>query len=289
MLLYSLPSELVRATVVRRPSQYNKSPYLADILVDGEQEPSVAHTPALGCNGYVAPGQVVWAMPATNSKTISKYTIYHAEQDGEIICIHPQVANAVARALLESWLVIPGLRNIKSEVTVGDSRFDFGARDRDKKKVYIEVKSAPIADIVDALPKERSRALGFKRNKVPLSTVRAQTTSLGEHESIGPGPHPKTAIFPHGNNPKEGLLSPRALKHIEHLNGLTSEARCVMLYLTMRTDVNRLTISTRDKVYREAVARAAEAGVQVEAWTVRWVGRHAYLGDCIPVIYNESC
>ena len=263
MLLYSLPSDLVRATVVRRPSQYNKSPYLADILVDGEQEPSVAHTPALGCNGYVAPGQVVWAMPATNSKTISKYTIYHAEQDGEIICIHPQVANAVARALLESWLVVPGLQKIKSEVTVGDSRFDFGARVQ-KQKAYIEVKSAPIADIVDALPKDRSRSIS----------------------SMGPGPHPKTAIFPHGNNPKEGLLSPRALKHIEHLNGLTTEARCVMLYLTMRTDVNRLTISARDKVYREAVARAAAAGVQVEAWTVKWTGRHAYLGECIPVIYN---
>ncbi len=263
MLLYSLPSELVRATVVRRPSQYNKSPYLADILVDGEQEPSVAHTPALGCNGYVAPGQVVWVMPATNDKTISKYTIYHAEQDGEIICIHPQVANAVARALLESWLVIPGLRKIGAEVTVGDSRFDFGARDRDRKKVYIEVKSAPIADLVDALPRAREAAL----------------------EKVEPDAK-KTAIFPYGNNPKAGLLSPRALKHIEHLNGLMGEAQCVMLYLTMRTDVNRLTISTRDKVYREAVARAAAAGVQVEAWTIKWIGRYAYLGESIPVIYN---
>ncbi len=287
MLLYSLPTELVRATVVRRPSQYNKSPYLADILVDGQQEPSVAHTPALGCNGYVAPGQVVWVMPATNEKTISKYTIYHAEQDGETICIHPQVANNVARALLESWLVIPGLKKIKSEVTVGDSRFDFGARvySSTPQKVYIEVKSAPIADLVDALPRAREAALGFKRNFVPLSTVRAQTTSLGEHERLEPDAK-KTAIFPYGNNPKAGLLSPRALKHIEHLNGLTSEARCVMLYLTMRTDVNRLTISTRDKVYREAVARAADAGVQVEAWTIKWLGRHAYLGECIPVIYN---
>jgi DNA-binding sugar fermentation-stimulating protein len=263
MLLYSLPAELVRATVVRRPSQYNKSPYLADILVEGEQEPSVAHSPALGCNGYVAPGQIVWVMPASNENTISKYTIYHAEQDNEIICIHPQVANHVARALLESWLVIPGLKKIKSEVTVGDSRFDFGARDREKQKVYIEVKSAPIADLVDELPKARAKAL----------------------ESVPKGAKP-TAIFPHGNNPKNGIISPRALKHIEHLNGLSAEARCVMLYLTMRTDVDRLTISKRDMVYREAVKRAAQAGVQVEAWTIKWQGRHAYLGESIPVIYN---
>lgn len=268
MLLYSLPNELLRATVVARPSTYNKSPYLADILIEGEQEPSVAHSPALGCNGYVAPGQMVWVMPASNENTISKYTIYHAEQDGEIICIHPQVANHVARALLESWLVIPGLRKIRSEVTVGDSRFDFGALAREdpkiKQKVYIEVKSAPIADLVDELPKSRAKAL----------------------ESIGPGPHTKTSIFPHGNNPKNGIISPRALKHIEHLNGLTAEARCVMLYLTMRTDVDRLTISKRDMVYREAVKRAAAAGVQVEAWTIKWIGRHAYLGNNIPVIYH---
>jgi DNA-binding sugar fermentation-stimulating protein len=264
MLLYSLPNELLRATVVARPSTYNKSPYLADILIEGQQEPSVAHSPALGCNGYVAPGQIVWVMPAGNEKTISKYTIYHAEQNGEIICIHPQVANAVARALLESWLVIPGLIKIKSEVTVGDSRFDFSARDRDQKqKVYIEVKSAPIADLVDELPKSRAKAL----------------------ESIHEGAK-QTAIFPHGNNPKNGIISPRALKHIEHLNGLSAEARCVMLYLTMRTDVDRLTISKRDATYREAVARAAAAGVQVEAWTIKWQGRHAYLGESIPVIYS---
>ncbi len=268
MLLYSLPKDLLRATVVARPSTYNKSPYLADVLIEGEQEPSVAHSPALGCNGYVAPGQIVWVMPTTGSNTISKYTIYHAEQDNEIICIHPQVANAVARALLESWLVIPGLKKIKSEVTVGDSRFDFGARARSredpkiKQKVYIEVKSAPIADLVDELPRSRVKAL----------------------ESVPEGAKP-TAIFPHGNNPKNGIISPRALKHIEHLNGLTAEARCVMLYLTMRTDVDRLTISKRDMVYREAVSRAAAAGVQVEAWTIKWIGRHAYLGEPIPVIY----
>jgi DNA-binding sugar fermentation-stimulating protein len=265
MLLYSLPNELLRATVVARPSTYNKSPYLADVLVEGEQEPSVAHSPALGCNGYVAPGQIVWVMPTTGDKTISKYTIYHAEQDNEIICIHPQVANHVARALLESWLVIPGLKKIKSEVTVGDSRFDFGAisRSRDRKqKVYIEVKSAPIADLVDELPKARAKAL----SSIPKDAK-------------------PTAIFPHGNNPKNGIISPRALKHIEHLNGLAAEARCVMLYLTMRTDVDRLTISKRDMTYREAVARAVNAGVQVEAWTIKWQGRHAYLGENIPVLF----
>lgn len=264
MLLYSLPHDLIKATVVARPSRYNKSPYLADILIEGQEEPVVAHSPALGCNGYVAAGQTVWVMPNISEKTISKYTIYHAEQDGEIICIHPQVANSVARGLLDTSLVMPGLLGIKSEVTVGESRFDFAAATDDGRKVYIEVKSAPIADIVDALPRERVREIA----------------------ALGDGPHASAAIFPYGNNPKAGLLSPRALKHIQHLHTLSSDATCVMLYITMRTDVDRLIISRRDAVYRAAVASAAAAGVDVQAWTIRWNGRHAYLGKSIPVIHE---
>ena len=39
------------AEIICRPSKKNKSPYLADILIDGKNE--MAHTPALGLSGLI--------------------------------------------------------------------------------------------------------------------------------------------------------------------------------------------------------------------------------------------
>ncbi len=264
--IYSLPAPLVRAKVIARPSKVNKSPYLADIEIDGAPA-GMAHTPALGCCGLIATGATVWVMPvAAASKSVSSYTIYLVEEaDGNIICAHPTVANEVAAGMLAAGVVVPGLRDIRREVVAAgtECRFDFCGVAADGECTYVEVKSAPIADVVDCMPRERARAVA----------------------AVGPNP-PKMAIFPHGNRRKDGVISPRALKHTHTMQGLveSGSARCVMLYLTMRTDVERFTVSTVDHIYRQAVMDACDAGVEIQAWSVRWEGRHAYLGMPLEII-----
>ncbi len=264
--IYSLPAPLIRAKVLARPSKINKSPYLADIEIDGVAA-GMAHTPALGCCGLIAAGATVWVMPAPNAKSVSSYVIYLVEEaDGNIICAHPTVANEVAAGMLAAGIVVPGLRDIRREVAVAgtECRFDFCGVDAEGTRTIIEVKSAPIADTVDCMPRDRAKALA----------------------EAGPDA-PKMAIFPHGNRRKDGVISPRALRHVETMRGLVasgSSSRAIMLYLTMRTDVERFTVSAVDHIYRQAVMDACDAGVEIQAWSVRWVGQHAYVGMPLEII-----
>ncbi len=225
----------------------------------------MAHTPALGCCGLIAPGALVWVMPsAGGGKTVSKYTIYLVElADGTRICAHPTVANEVAEGLLRSGVVIPGLAELAREVTVGDSRFDFAGRLTNGRRAIIEVKSAPIADYVDCRPRDRAKALAA-----------ARTTG------------PKMAIFPHGTIRKEGVISERAIKHAQGLTALAraGETECVMLYLSMRTDIDRFTASSLDKTYKAAVADAIRAGVRVLAYAIRWDANAAYLSHPLALV-----
>jgi DNA-binding sugar fermentation-stimulating protein len=228
----------------------------------------MAHTPALGCCGLIAPGALVWVMPSAskNKDTVSKYTIYLVElADGTRICAHPTVANEVAEGLLRSGMVVPGLTELTREVTLGDSRFDFAGRLLDGRQAIIEVKSAPIADYVDCLPRYRAKALA------------AGPTMTG----------PKIAIFPHGNKRKDGVISERAIKHARGLAALARSPEapvCVMLYLSMRTDINRFTASSVDATYKGAFIDAIRAGVRVLAYSIRWDGSAAYLSHQLAIV-----
>ncbi len=260
LYLYSLPRPLSKCIIKARPSAYNKSPYLVDVeFPDGRI--AVAHNPALGCNGLVAPGVTAYVMPAAPaSKAISEYTLYHVELPGSssLICIHPAVANSVAEAIAEKFI---HCTNIRREVAIGGSRFDMVA-DRAGRRCILEVKNASIADTVCCMPSERSATL----------------------KAAGPDP-PLSAIFPYGNKQKRGLVSPRALKHANELAALTADDTATyILYLTQRTDVSQLLISTLDTEYRAAVAAAKEAGVQLRAYSILWVNEHAYLNAILPVI-----
>ncbi len=264
--LYKLPRRLERVVIHARPSSYNKSPYLIDIqLADGSIE--VCHNPALGCNGLVTPGAVAYVMPAAaGSKAVSKYTLYHIEltaqtesAEADVVCIHPAVANDVAAGLIDQLLRFP---NHRREVTCGDCRFDFAAETADGRQVYLEVKNASIADTVNCLPRDRPAALKAAGAAAPLA-----------------------AIFPYGNKPKAGLVSPRALKHAEKLTRLCKKGKATtyIIYMSQRPDVEAFKISTLDPEYRAAVTAAAEAGVIIQAYSIRWIGRRAYLRKALPI------
>lgn len=59
-LLFSLPDDVVFAEMVQRPSQRNRSPYVADVLLlDGgkgknNQREAIAHVPSLDMGGNVS-------------------------------------------------------------------------------------------------------------------------------------------------------------------------------------------------------------------------------------------
>ena len=251
--LYKLPRPLERVIIHARPSAHNKSPYLIDVaLADGSI--AVCHNPALGCNGLVAAGVAAWVMPAApDSKGVSKYVLYHIETSaGVCVCVHPIVANEIAAAIIDRLLHFQDLRR---EVTYKDCRFDFAGR-AGGADAFLEVKNASIADTYNCMPAERAAT----------------------------EPGPLSAIFPYGNKQKRGLVSPRALKHADGLRRATCKGyKAYIMYLTQRTDVEQFKISALDQEYLQAVQRAADAGVVLQAYSIRWIGRRAYLCKALHV------
>ena len=252
--LYKFSRPFIAATVIARPSRHNKSPYLLGCrLEDGEE--AIVHNPALKCNGLVEPGAHVWLQPAASAKSLSKYVLYLVDIEGVLVCIHPTIANDIAESLICRGAIAPFIERVQREVTykLEDSepcRFDFygliactSIDAQAHQPTYIEVKSASMADRVNCMPGKRPAALADA---------------------------PLMAIFPYGNRPKPGLVSPRALKHVEGLQAAAAAGHGAWLvYISMRPDVAALKVSELDAVYRRAVMEARDT-VRVVAFSVRW-------------------
>jgi DNA-binding sugar fermentation-stimulating protein len=299
--IYSLSQKMLMATVINRPSKINKSPYLADIVVDSTGEISIAHSPSLGCGGLICSGVKVYVVPCeskSKDKNVSKYILYHIENKEKIsptleishspICAHPNMANIIVGQMLEKKMIVglEDLVNIKAEATIEPlvkienfnedcvlenektCRFDFsGILEKPSgrsENVLIEVKCVPLADYVDVLPKIRNKTLN----------------------DIKPEDRKLKAIFPYGTARKYELVSPRALKHIKNLEAYTTQKgyKTFMIYVSMRDDVEAIKISELDVEYRKAVFEAQKNGVNLLGYSIRWDEEKAYFNSILPVI-----
>ena len=59
---------IIRAQVVKRPSATCKSPYVADVIIDGSDIVELAHAPSLGCDGMADKGAIVYVTENKNPK-----------------------------------------------------------------------------------------------------------------------------------------------------------------------------------------------------------------------------
>ncbi len=273
-MIYALPT-LYKAVILARPSKVCKSPYLADISVYDPNDPSsileecvMAHTPALGCCGLIAPGTIVYCTKSESTKNKSKYVIHHVVgENGEIIGVNPMLANPIVKSLLLSGTIgmYSHISNLKSEVVVGDSRFDFSFTTESGKLVYCEVKNVPLADVVDVPAKERK--------KMDLSSYDFSK---------------KIAIFPDGyRKSKSEPVSERALKHVNHLREIHTthpEIECVLIFLIQRSDVDAFKPSSLDPIYQKAVYDAMESGVHVLPLCVEWKGNECFFLKRVKVL-----
>lgn len=271
--LHTLDSKVYRATVLKRPSACVKSPYVADIIIDGQDEPVLAHTPALGCCGLADAGArvVVTQIPEKKSgkPNVCKWRIQQSivcddrtetsapDDSQRVIGIAPKLAEHIAESALSKNLV-DGLdvHSIAREKTIGNSRFDFVGTQTDGTYFICEVKNVPLADFEDITAKERK-------------TRDYSDTSTWKWDD-------KIAYFPDGyrKNAKEPV-SPRALKHVQELTRIQQQlgmenVQCVMLYIIQRTDVTRFQASNIDPIYKDAVKNAHDAGVLIKTIVCEW-------------------
>lgn len=166
MYLFSL-NGVTRGLITSRPSKTCKTPYVADIVIDGDDTTEeLCHSPSLGCCGLAEKGKTVILSKLTTGKTKCSHRVELAilteERNPEreiIIGINPKLGETIAEMCLQKDCVL-GLTNIQSyrrETKMLNSRFDFTGVDENGREFIMEVKSVPLADYVDVPKKERKK------------------------------------------------------------------------------------------------------------------------------------
>ncbi len=260
-------NDLIEGQVIKRPSKYIKTPYVADIKICSTSSMILGHTASLGCCGLADVGASVLMALVPKIKTENKknpdklhceYRVYLSiirEKEQEMIVgINPKLAEELTEAALKNNL-LSRLMNVKSyrketKIYVPDlvdSRFDFTGIDDNGVPFIMEVKNVPLADYEDVTAKERKK-MCFDDRCI----------------------NSKVAYFPDGYRKKS--TDTRALKHITELALIKrmSKTRCIMCYVIQRTDVNRFQPSVIDPEYRAAFKEAVKSGVEIITMVVQW-------------------
>ena len=284
-LLFKIDN-LMEGQVIKRPSQYIKTPYVADIKCSDTLEQVLGHTASLGCCGLVdVNASILMAVsPVPKIKTVPKnkanmkctHTVYLSilrnNDNEQIIGIHPKLAEKLTENALTNNLLsrLQNIKRYRRETAIYikdqiDSRFDFTGVDQNGIPFIMEVKNVPLADYEDVSSIERKN-MDFTGR--PFDT--------------------KVAYFPDGYRKKSAdPVSPRALKHIRELTLIKKETniRCIMCYVIQRTDVNRFQPSIIDPEYREAFKQALLVGVEIITMVIRWTkeGEAYFVRDDLPI------
>lgn len=251
---------LKRGIIVNRPSKTCKSPYVADVLLDGEKETIMVHSPSLGCGGLCQTNSIVMVQPSVNTKSKCTHRILLSEtnvcdddkndKSKIYVATHPRLAEDAVKYSLKMDLIheLKGHRTecVKEQVKFGNSRFDFAGITAQGRPFLVEVKCVPLADYEDIDAKERR-----KKNY---------------DDKMLWNPYHKVAYFPDGYRKKKtDVISPRALKHIQELEAIAAKGDIdtYLCFVIQRSDVSRFVVSCLDPIYRKAVYKAMNNGVGI--------------------------
>ena len=262
---------LIEGCVIKRPSKYIKTPYVADIIPLNSETSILGHTASLGCCGLADVGATILMAPVPKTKKHNdkkndnklhcEYRVYLSvikERNNEIVVgIYPKLAEELAESAIKNNLlnILQNVQTYKRETSIYvegkvDSRFDFTGIDCNGIPFIMEVKNVPLADYEDITAKDR-------KNK------------CYDDRSVDS----KVAYFPDGYRKKStDTVSPRALKHIQELTLIKRESktRCIMCYVIQRIDVSSFQPSIIDPEYRTAFYEAIQSGVEIITLVVQW-------------------
>jgi sugar fermentation stimulation protein A len=130
----------VKAVFQSRPNRF-----IVECAVQGK--PIRAYLPNPGrLWELLFPGSIVYLVKRGElSRGSTDYTVVAVERDARPIMLHTHVNNLVARRLIEQGR-IPGLEGseiVRPEVTIGNSRFDFLLKQKDRE-IIVEIKSCTL-------------------------------------------------------------------------------------------------------------------------------------------------
>ena len=245
---------LIYRKVIKRPSSLVKSPYMADVEVINNSLKILAHTPSLGCNGYIDKEKTILLIPKLGNNTKSSHSIEYAYDNNNLVGTNPYISNTIVyNLLLNNMLeqfVNYNKKNVLREKTKGNSRFDIYIKDNEDVEHFIEIKTAPVKDL-----------------------------------------YKNCAIFPKGYRKKKNeSYSPRAIKHLEELTSLAKieKTKCYLIFVVPRIDVDYFTPYKEDPLYCNAFNNAIRSNVNMISFstTLSENKKNIIFNKFLPVRFN---
>lgn len=267
MIIYKFKKTYL-GTVINRPSKKNKSPYLADVLIDNKKY--MAHSPSLGLSGLIKPGSIVIMEKNENENNVSQYKIitvkikeFETKNKFLYVGANPVLVNKLFLNCIDLNLIkFPKVKQIKCEVEFNGSRIDFKIIDSNDQIHYVECKYAPTVD--------------YHPDHKPTKNV-----SVGDPDNFK-----RAAIFPDGWQYKKGaVVSERAIKHLNSLiKGVSQGHKCYNFYFCLRDDVTYFRPNyEKDKIFADLIKVAKEKGVIIKAFKLKYSKNNIkFIGE-IPV------
>lgn len=299
--------ELIPVKLLHRPSKRNKSPYVADVLVqeeDGKEREAICHVPNLDMGGKCVPGATLLVKPARDNKgnlvgpnaVNPKYGTPKCEFHAQLLQVdetklgyepacwvgaHPSLGEKIAeQLLLRNCLPLPQIQSLQREVrniAGTDMRADFVLQFVDPKEppCVLEVKTVVDTD--------------FAKGRTP--TDRTKCVFVSEQE-----PYRRAGIFPWGQSNQKGpngeaVVSARAIKHVRELTQIAKGQRkgpdgrvyqSAVLFVVIRKDAEyfRANHEACPSFYRY-LKEAQDAGVKILAKRVEWGDTQETEGICV--------
>jgi DNA-binding sugar fermentation-stimulating protein len=257
--IYKSANRYLNATILKRPSKNCKTPYVADICLDGDETNTeyLAHTPSLGCCGLTDKESSVYVVEKTNAK-VCKYSVeLSILKNGTLVGCNPKMSENLLEWTIQQNLFFPleNNKNYKREKKILNSRFDFWGYDKNNTEFVLEVKTVPLA----------------KHNEEYSTMV---------------------SYFPDGyRKSKKDVVSPRALKHIKELQQLKLEKkdkiRTILCFVIQRNDTNYFQPSDDDIIYKTALKEAHDNGVEIIPVAFEWdsSGNCYFVNKNIPILW----
>jgi DNA-binding sugar fermentation-stimulating protein len=258
----------IKGIVINRPSKTNKSPYLADVLINNKIY--MAHSPSLGLSGLIKPGSIVYLESNPNPNNVSQYRIVTVkikefETNNKFIYVgaNPVLVNQLFLNCLKLKLIkFNNIVKIKQEVNIFGSRIDFEIIDKKNQKYLVECKYAPTVD--------------YHPDHKPIKNV-----SVGNKTN-----YKRAAIFPDGWQYKKGaVVSERALKHLNTLiTGVKKGYKCYNFYFCLREDVKYFRPNyEKDIIFTQKFKEAIEKGVIIKAFKLKYTKNNIKFLKEIPI------
>lgn len=256
-LVFTYKHPLTKGRIIKRPSLYCKTPYVADVIYN-ENSQTLAHTPALGCCGLTDKEATVYMIEKEQKKTCHFSVELSILPTNNLVGCNPKMSENLLEYTIKENLFRPlkDVKKFRREKKILNSRFDFWGEDKNNIEFVMEVKTVPLAK-----HEEKYDCL--------------------------------VSYFPDGyRKSKKVVVSPRALKHIQELEELKLEKkdkiRCILCFVIQRNDSDFFRPSNNDIIYKDALKKAYDNGVEIIPISFEWDhdGNCYYVEKNIPILWD---